>query len=203
MSPAEELCPAHGQFPGGDGDLAQLVAPLLDTLEALRESIRAYDRMLEAYAREHFGKETDLLQTIPGFGPITACAFVAHVGNPARFEKARSAGANFGLTPAQDQSGDTDAPKRISKAGSSQVRHLLLTAANYILRDSSPDTALKRHGLRICARGGKVARRKAKVAVARKLAVTMLAMLKSGRPYEDRRAENGPAAKTAESRRAS
>jgi len=59
-----------------DGDLAQLVAPLLDTLEALRESIRAYDRMLEAYAREHFGKETDLLQTIPGCGPITDCAFV-------------------------------------------------------------------------------------------------------------------------------
>ena len=186
-----------------DGELAQLVAPLLDTLEALRESIRAYDQMLETYAREHFGKETDLLRTIPGCGLITACAFVAHVGDPARFEKARSAGPNFGLTPTQDQSVDTDAPKRISKTGSSQVRHLLLTAANYILRDSSPDTALKRHGLRICARGGKVARRKAKVAVARKLAVTMLAMLKTGRPYEDRRVENGPAVKTAESRHAS
>ena len=183
-----------------EGDLAQLVAPLLDLLEAVRESIRAYDRMLETYAREHFGKETDLLQTIPGCGLITACAFVAHVGDPARFEKARSAGPNFGLTPAQDQSSEKDAPKRISKTGSSQVRHLLMTAANYILRDSSPDTALKRHGLRICARGGKVARRKAKVAVARKLAVTMLAMLKTGRPYEDRRAGKEPAAKAAESR---
>ena len=75
-----------------------------------------------------------------------------------------------------------------------------MTAANYILRDSSPDTALKRHGLRICARGGKVARRKAKVAVARKLAVTMLAMLKTGRPYEDRRAGKEPAAKATGSR---
>ncbi len=186
-----------------DGDLAQQVAPLLDTLEALRETIRAYDRMLETYAREHFGKETDLLRTIPGCGLVTACAFVAHVGDPARFQKARSAGSNFGLTPAQDQSGETDAPKRISKAGSGQVRHLLMTAANYILRKSSPDTALQRHGLRICARGGKVARRKAKVAVARKLAVTMLAMLKTGRPYEDRREGKEPAAKAAESQRAS
>ena len=181
---------------GLDGELARLVAPLLDILKVLHESIRDYDRMLETYAREHFGKETDLLRTIPGCGLVTACAFVAHVGNPSRFEKARSAGSNFGLTPAQDQSGDTDAPKRISKAGSSQVRHLLMTAANYILRESSPDTALKRHGLRICARGGKVARRKAKVAVARKLAVTMLAMLKTGRPYEDRRTGKIPAAKT-------
>ena len=120
-----------------------------------------------------------------------------------RFQKARSAGPNFGLTPAQEQSGETDAPRRISKAGSSLVRHLLMTAANYILRESSPDTALKRHGLRICARGGKVVRRKAKVAVARKLAVTMLAMLKTGRPYEDKEAGKPPAVKTAESRRAS
>ena len=183
-----------------EGELARLVAPLLDILEVLHESIRDYDRMLEAYAREHFGKETDLLRTIPGCGLITACAFVAHVGNPSRFRKARSAGPNFGLTPAQDQSGDTDAPRRISKAGSSLVRHLLMTAANYILRESSPDTSLKRHGLRICARGGKVARRKAKVAVARKLAVTMLAMLKTAHPYEDRKAGKGPAAKAAESR---
>ena len=131
---------------------------------------------------------------------VCICSVVAHVGNPARFRKARSAGANFGLTPAQEQSGEMDAPKRISKAGSSLVRHLLVAAANYILRDTAPDTALKRHGQRICARGGKVARRKAKVAVARKLAVTMLAMLKTGRPYEDRKAGKGPAAKAVDSR---
>ena len=80
------------------------------------------------------------------------------------------------------------APKRIIKTGSTLVRHLLVTAANYIMRDSSADTALKRHGERICARGGKVARRKAKTAVARKLAVLMVAMLKSGKPYDDGRA---------------
>ena len=76
-------------------------------------------------------------------------------------------------------------PKHITKTGSALMRHLLVTAANHILRASSPDTALKRHGERICARGGKVARRKAKTAVARKLAVVMLAMLKSGKAYDD------------------
>ena len=110
---------------------------------------------------------------------------MAHVADPRRFGSARDAGAYFGLTPGQDQSGDRDAPKRITKMGSTLMRHLLVTAANYILREASPDTALKRHGERICARGGKVARRKAKVAVARKLAVTMLAMLKTGKPYDD------------------
>ena len=66
-----------------------------------------------------------------------------------------------------------------------KARALLVNAANYVLRESSPDNAVKRFGMRICARGGKVAKRKAKTAVARKLAVVMLAMLKSGKPYDD------------------
>ena len=71
---------------------------------------------------------------------------MAHIADPKRFGRARDAGAYFGLTPGQDQSGDKDAPKHITKAGSTLVRHLLVTAANYVLRASSPDTALKRHG---------------------------------------------------------
>ena len=159
--------------------------PMLRHLRELAEAVKRYDAMLEEYARGHFGKEVEILRTIPGVGTITSCAFVAHVADPGRFGRARDAGAYFGLTPAQDQSGDRDAPRRITKAGSALVRHLLVTAANYVMRDSSADTALKRHGGRICARGGKVSRRKAKTAVARKLAVLMAAMLKSGRPYDD------------------
>ena len=158
--------------------------PMLRHLRELAATIGRYDAMLEKYARAHFREEVELLQTIPGVGPVTSCAFAAHVADPKRFGGARDAGPYFGLTPGQDQSSESDAPKRITKAGSSLVRHLLVTAANYILRKSSPDTALKRHGERICARGGKVARRKAKTAVARKLAVVMLAMLKSGKPYD-------------------
>ena len=77
---------------------------------------------------------------------MTSCAFVVHIADPKRFGRARDAGACFGLTPGQDQSGDEDAPKHVTKSGSALMRHLPVTAANYILRASSPDTALKRHG---------------------------------------------------------
>ena len=166
-------------------DRAWKFKPMIRHLKEIAATVRRYDAMLEKYARSHFKEEVELLQTIPSVGPVTSCAFVAHISDPRRFGSARDAGAYFGLTPGQDQSGDRDAPKRITKTGSTLMRHLLVTAANYILRESSPDTALKRHGERICERGGKVARRKAKTAVARKLAVTMLAMLKSGKPYDD------------------
>ena len=193
------LCKAHGVFikkcdascfhkvaaeaiPAG---MAWKFKPMLRHLKEIVTTVKRYDAMLEKYARAHFKEEVDLLQTIPSVGPVTSCAFVAHISDPRRFGSARDAGAYFGLIPGQDQSGDRDAPKHLTKTGSTLMRHLLVTAANYILRESSPDTALKRHGERISARGGKVARRKAKTAVARKLAVTMLAMLKSGKPYDD------------------
>ena len=104
------------------------------------------------------------------------------------------AGCYFGLTAGQDQSGDIDKPKTITKGGNEMMRKLLVTAANYILRESSKDSALKRYGGRICARGGKIARRKAKVAVARKLAVIMMAMLQSRKPYQDNLAARTDAA---------
>ena len=193
------LCKAHGVFiPKCDASCFHKVAadaipdgmawkfkPMLRHLKEVAATIKRYDAMLEEYAQKHFKEEVELLRTVPGVGPITSCAFVAHVADPKRFGSARDAGAYFGLTPGQDKSGDKDAPKHITKTGSALMRHLLVTAANHILRASSPDTALKRHGERICARGGKVARRKAKTAVARKLAVVMLAMLKSGKAYDD------------------
>ncbi len=193
------LCKAHGVFiPKCDASCFHKVAagaipdgmawkfkPMLRHLKEVAATIKRYDAMLEKYAKAHFKEEVELLQTAPGVGPITSCAFVAHMADPKRFGRARDAGAYFGLTPGQDKSGDKDAPKHITKTGSALMRHLLVTAANYILRASSPVTALKRHGERICAPGGKVARRKAKTAVARKLAVVMLAMLKSGKAYDD------------------
>lgn len=193
------LCKAQGVFiPKCDAGCFHKVAqdaipkdaiwkfkPMLKQIKETSDTVKRYDVMLEKYARTYFETEVGLLRSIPGVGAVTSCAFVAHIADPKRFGKARDAGAYFGLTPAQDQSGDKDAPKRITKTGSTLVRHLLVTAANYILRASSPDTALKRHGERICLRGGKIARRKAKTAVARKLAVIMLAILKSGKAYED------------------
>ena len=159
--------------------------PLLAQLKQLAETIGRYDKMLRKYSAKHFREEVTLLRSVAGVGEVTACAFVAHISDANGFGRARDAGCFFGLTPGQDQSGDKDAPRCITKTGSSMMRSLLVNSANYILRDASPDSALKRFGMRICARGGKVAKRKAKIAVARKLAVVMLAMLKSGKPYDD------------------
>ena len=159
----------------------------VERLESIADSINHYDWQIRNYADDHFPNEVSLLQTIPGIGPITSCAFVALAPNPKKFGNPRDAGCYFGLTAGQDQSGDKDAPMHVTKAGNTMMRKLLTTAANYIMRESSADTALKRYGMRICERGGKIARRKAKTAVARKLAVVMMAMLQSGESYCDGR----------------
>jgi len=160
-------------------------APMVERLESLAESISEYDWKIQNYADDHFKEDVELLRTVPGVGPITSCAYAAFVPDPKKFGDPRFAGCYFGLTAGQDQSGDIDKPKRITKSGSPLVRKLLVNAANYILRESSKDTALKQYGERICARGGKISRRKAKIAVARKLAVVMMAILQSRRPYDD------------------
>ena len=99
------------------------------------------------------------------------------------FGKPRDAGAYFGLVPRQDQSGQTDRQLRITKEGNTQVRSLLVNCANYIMGPFGKDCDLRRHGLRIAERGGKNARKRAKVAVARKLAVVMLALLQNKKEY--------------------
>ena len=171
--------------------------PLVDRLESLAKDIGRYDWKIQDYADSHFRKDVELLRTIPGVGPITSCAYAAFAPDPKVFGRPRDAGCYFGLTAGQDQSGDADKPKKITKCGSEMMRKLLVNAANYILRESSEDTALKRYGERICARGGKIARRKAKIAVARKLAVIMMAMLQTRKPYQDGLAARTAAAGTA------
>lgn len=160
--------------------------PLLKTLEDLAKRIAAAEAILAEFVRRHFRKTDELLQTVPGVGPVASAAFIALVPDPGRFKSAREAGPYFGLVPKQDQSGDGDRPCRITHEGSSFMRKTLVNAANALLRKSARDTALKRFGERLGRRGqGKVVRRKAKVALARKLAVTMLAMARSGEDYRD------------------
>ena len=159
--------------------------PLVDWLESLAENIGTYDWKIQSYADAHFKEDVELLRTVPGVVPITSCAYAAFAPDPKKFGSPRDAGCYLGLTAGQDQSGDVDKPKRITKGGNEMMRKLLVNAANYILRKSSKDSALKRYGERICTRGGKIARRKAKIAVARKLAVVMMAMLQSRKPYQD------------------
>jgi transposase len=152
--------------------LSPALGPILEQIGSLTEHIRQYDRKLEAISKEHY-PETDLLRQVEGIGPLTALCFVLTLEDPYRFEKSRSVGAYLGLVPAIDQSGDRDPQKRISKEGDEMMRKLLVGSAHYIFGPFGSDSDLRRHGEKIAARGGKNAKKRAAVAVARKLSVVL------------------------------
>ena len=108
-----------------------------------------------------------------GVGTLTALTFVISLEDPYRFEKSRSVGAYLGLVPATDQSGDSDPQKRISKEGDEMLRRLLVGSAHYILGPFGKDSDLRRHAEKIASRGGKNSKKRAVVAVARKLCVLL------------------------------
>ena len=128
--------------------------------------------------------ETLTLREITGVGPVTALAYVLTLEDPTRFNKSRDVGPYLGLTPKRDQSGKTDKALSISKAGNTYLRRLLVGSAHYILGPFGPDCDLRRYGTRIASRGGKAAKRKAVVAVARKLAVLMHQLWKNKATYD-------------------
>jgi len=164
-------------------ELKATLHPVLETIADLSRRIRAYDRAIEKVSAERY-PVTEHLREVRGVGPLTAMAFVLVIGDPARFPKSRTVGSYVGLRPKQDQSGDRDVPLGITKAGSSLLRRLLLQCAHYMLGPFGTDSDLRRYGERIAARGGKVAKRKAVVAVARKLAVLLHRMWVTGEVYD-------------------
>jgi transposase len=157
--------------------------PILEQIALLTERIRQYDRQLETLCQEHY-PETQLLRQVEGVGPLTALAFVLTLEDPYRFEKSRSVGASLGLVPARNQSGDRDPQRRISKEGDELLRKLLVSCAHYILGPFGSDSDLRRHGEKIASRGGKNAKKRAVVAVARKLAVLLHSLWVSAEIYE-------------------
>ena len=159
------------------------LGPILEQIGSLTERIRDYERQLETISKEHY-PETELLRQVEGIGPLTALTFVLTLEDPYRFEKSRSVGAYLGLVPATDQSGDRDPQKRISKEGDEMLRKLLVGSAHYILGPFGSDSDLRRHGEKIASRGGKNAKKRAAVAVARKLAVLLHSLWVSGEVYE-------------------
>jgi transposase len=152
--------------------LLPALEPVLEQIASLTERIREYDRRLVAISLEHY-PETALLRQVDGIGPLTALAFVLTLEDPHRFEKSRSVGAYLGLVPATSQSGDSDPQKRISKEGDEMLRKLLVGSAHYVLGPFGKDSDLRRHGEKIASRGGKNAKKRAAVAVARKLSVLL------------------------------
>jgi transposase len=159
------------------------LGPILETIGSLTERIRDYERQLEMICQEHY-PETDLLRQVEGVGVLTALTFVLTLEDPSRFEKSRSVGAYLGLVPARDQSGDRDPQKHISKEGDEMLRKLLVGSAHYILGPFAKDSDLRRHGEKIASRGGKNAKKRAVVAVARKLSVLLHRLWVTGEVYD-------------------
>lgn len=163
--------------------LQPALGPLIEQVASLTVTIRAYDHALEQMAEQHY-PETALLRQVDGVGPITSLAFVLKVEDPRRFRRSRTLGPYLGLVPRRDQSGARDPQLRITKQGDPFVRRLLIQCARYILGPFGKDSALRRHGLKIAERGGPNAKKRAAVAVARKLAVLLHHLWQTGEVYE-------------------
>ncbi len=157
--------------------------PVMNSIEELTIRIRHYDRLLEYLCSERY-PETKRVRQISGVGPVTALAFILTIEKSDRFKKSRSVGAYLGLTPKRDQSGEVDKQLRITKAGNSYLRRLLVGCSQYILGNFGPDCDLKQFGQRLASQGNKKAKRRAAVAVARKLSVLMHHLWKSNETYE-------------------
>ncbi len=145
---------------------------LVATIAELTNRIRTLDQKIKALCEEKY-PETRRLRQVQGVGPITSLAFVLTIEDPARFPRSRQVGAYLGLRPKKQQSGARDAELRINKRGDRFLRRMLVQASQYILGPFGPDTALRRFGQRRVARGGQAARKKAVIAVARKLCVLL------------------------------
>lgn len=159
--------------------LGEAVQGLLAVREILLEQVAWLDRLLKEIAAS--STACQILMTIPGVGVQTAAAFAAAIDDADRFKRSRAAGAYFGLVPRRHQSGDVDWVGRITKQGDNQVRKLLYEAANSILTRVRQSFPLKTWALKIARRRGL---KKARVALARRLAVIMHAMLRDGTLFE-------------------
>lgn len=168
-----------------------LMEPLLAALDGICAQVKMLDERIERLTAERYPAAVRL-QQVPGVGPLTSLCFVLTLEDHSRFKKARDVGAYLGLVPRRDQSGQSDKALRITKAGDIALRCLLVNCANYILGPFGPPTALRDAGLRLCANAGKAAKKRAVVAVARKLAVTMFVLWKTGRDYQARPATEPP-----------
>ena len=157
--------------------------PILQTILALTQAIRDYDAQIRSLVDATI-TEAQPLATVPGVGPLTALAFVLTLDDPYRFPKSRSVGAFLGLRPRRDQSGDTDKQLPITKAGDVYLRSLLVNCAQYILGPFGADSRLRRWGFTLAARGGKNAKKRAVVAVARKLTLILHHLWITGEPYQ-------------------
>jgi transposase len=163
--------------------MREQLKPLLEAVESLTEKIHQLDTTIEQIARTQY-PETELLEQVSGVGTLIALTFVLTLEDGQRFRKSRDVGCFVGLRPRQSESGQSQPQLGISKEGDRYLRWLLVQASQCILRRRGPDTDLKRWGLKLAERGGKNAKKRAIVAVARKLAVLLHRLWVGGEVYE-------------------
>ena len=169
-------------------ELAPTLKPVLGMIDTLNGEIRRADRRIEQLANERY-PETKRLRQIAGVGPITSLCFVLTLEDPSRFPNSRSVGAYLGMCPRRRDSGDRSPQLRITKGGDSMLRRLLVNSAHYILGPFGPDCDLRTWGLKLAQRGGKNAKKRAVVAVARRLACMLHSMWMNDTEYEPLRLE--------------
>ena len=163
--------------------MSPLSRSLLEEVASLTEKIHGCDEQIEQIARTKY-PETELLKQVSGVGTLIALTFVLTLEDPARFQKSRQVGCYVGLRPKQRDSGESQPQLGISKEGDVYLRKLLVQGAHCILGRRGPDTDLKRWGLKLCARGGRNAKKRALVAVARKLGILLHRLWVTGEVYE-------------------
>ena len=172
--------------------LQAVLRPLLVTVEELTEKIKAADKEIEQIARTRY-PETKLLMQVSGVGPLIALTFVLTLDDKERFAKSRDVGCFIGLRPRRQDSGERRPQLPITKEGDMYLRALLVQGAHCILSRQGPDTDLKRWGERMCT-GGRNAKKRAIVAVARKLAILLHRLWTTGEVYEPLRNNSALAA---------
>jgi len=163
--------------------------PLLAEVETVTERIQEYDRQLEELCKRRY-PEVNLLKQVHGVGTLIALTFVLTVEDPHRFRKSRAVGCYVGLRPKRRQSGQSRPELGISKEGDAYLRTLLVQGAHHVLGPFGKDSDLRRWGLKLAGQGGKNAKKRAVVAVARKLAVLLHKLWISRETYEPLRLAN-------------
>src|SRR5262249_27158736 len=156
---------------------------LLQSVEAMTKNIQEYDQQIAEIGRTHY-PETAVLQQVSGVGQLIALTFILTLDDAKRFGRSRDVGCYLGLRPKRKESGERQPELSITKEGDIYLRRLLVQGAHYILSARGPDTDLKRWGLQLAGRGGKKAKKRAVVAVARKLAILLHSLWVTGEAYE-------------------
>jgi len=164
-------------------ELRDVLGPLFGEIESLNERIAEYDRRIEQIAKEVY-PQVALLKQVKGVGTLIALTYVLTLDDPHRFRRSRDAGCFVGLRPGRRNSGMSEPQMHISKEGDRYLRTLMVQGAHYILGPFGQDSDLRRWGLRLAERGGKNAKKRAVIAVARKLAVLLHKLWVSGEVYE-------------------